>query len=88
MTSVGYNSLNKIGKLEPMQCKCINESVESLTNIRVFSIPLHKILTNYRGEKQESVMEKPSRYNLNQVIKVNIICNLSDRNHAPPTRMQ
>lgn len=31
-------------------------------------------------------MEKPGRYHLNQVIKVNIISNGTNRNYSPPDR--
>lgn len=39
-------------------------------------------------EKGNFTIEKPGRYHLNQVIKVNIISNGTNRNYSPPNRTQ
>lgn len=81
---IDYDPLNIVGNYE---CTDINKLKTGEDQIVAkVSVCPHKILNNYK-RKIVIIMEETGRYQFNQVIKVNIIGNVTNQNYIPSLRM-
>lgn len=79
---------NNSEKKQKWMLKLVDKIEWNRVYLRKFKISSNKMLINFEGENSNLILQKPSKYCLIQVIKVNITSDMTNWCHTSPDGMQ